>query len=146
MTSQAPYTIHDARSILKEQGYTCVLCRESTVYTSRLRGVKPLAQWLQSGTDLRGFSAADKVVGRATAFLYVLLGVKEVHAAVMSRAAREVLEDQGITASWDTLTDHIINRAGDGICPFEEAVLEITDPHAALIAIHEKMRQMQISL
>ena len=78
-----------ARAILLEGGYTCVLTRGETIHTATARGVKPLVDWLDSGLELRDFSAADKVVGRATAFLYVLLGVKEVHSLVMSTPARE---------------------------------------------------------
>ena len=65
-----------AQSILEQDGCTCVLCNGETVYKSHRRGVAPLMGWLESGTDLKGFSAADKVVGKATAFLYCLLGVK----------------------------------------------------------------------
>ena len=74
-----------ARSLLGTGAYTCVFCRADRVYTATERGVKPLLSWLDDGTDLTGFSAADRVVGRATAFLYCLLGVKEVYAKVMSR-------------------------------------------------------------
>jgi hypothetical protein len=121
-----------ARALLESGGYTCVLCRGEAVHTATARGVKPLVDWLDSGLDLNGFSAADKVVGRATAFLYVLLGVKEVWAGVMSEAAAEVLTRHGIAASQDKLVPNIINRAGTGICPFEEAVLEIQTPEEAL--------------
>ena len=41
---------------------------------------------------------------------------------------------------------NIINRQGTGICPFEEAVWEITDPHLALAAIRNKMAHMEITL
>lgn len=133
----------NARAIL-EQGYTCVLCRGAGVHTTTLRGVRPLVRWLESGLELKGFSAADKVVGRATAFLYCLLGVQSVYAQVMSRAALEVLHSAGIRAEYGKLTDHIINRRGDGICPFEAAVMEITAPAEALRAIREKMAEMNI--
>ena len=135
-----------ARQILEEKGYTCVLRRGETLHTATERGVKPLVRWLTLGTDLRGFSAADKVVGRATAYLYVLLGVKEVWAGVMSEAAAEVLRRHGITAAQGKLVPNIINRQGTGICPFEEAVLEIHSPEEALIAIREKMTRMNITL
>lgn len=135
-----------ARNILTAGGYTCVLCNNNTVYTATERGVKPLVRWLTEGLDLQGFSAADKVVGRATAYLYVLLGVKEVWAAVMSEAAAEVLHRHGIAASQDKLVKNIINRAGTGICPFEEAVLNIHTPEEALAAIQEKMEKMNITL
>ena len=132
-----------ARAVLVDGGYTCVLARGETVHTASARGVKPLVDWLDSGLELQGFSAADKVVGRATAFLYVLLGVKEVHSLVMSTPAREALEAGGIAASCDREVSGIINRRGDGPCPFEDAVLGITDPQEALLAIRKKQFQMR---
>ena len=138
--------MEQARKILEAGSYTCVLRKNDTVFTATERGVKPLVRWLTQGIDVRGFSAADKVVGRATAYLYVLLGVKEVWAAVMSEAAAEVLARHGIAASQDRLVKHIINRQGTGICPFEEAVLNIQTPEEALTAIREKMEKMNITL
>lgn len=132
-----------ARAVLIDGGYTCVLARGETVHTATARGVKPLVDWLDSGLELRGFSAADKVVGRATAFLYVLLGVKEVHSLVMSTPARQALESGGIAATCDREVSGIINRRGDGPCPFEEAVLGISDPREALTAIRKKQFQMR---
>ena len=131
-----------AREILEAQGFTCVVCREDMVFTATERGVKPLLNWLDAGMDLAGFSAADKVVGRATAFLYCLLQVSEVYANVMSRPALQVLQEHGIRAEAGMLTDGIINRKGTGPCPFEAAVLEITEPEAALAAIRQKLRTM----
>lgn len=134
--------LRNARSLLTTGNYTCVVCREDTVYTATERGVKPLLNWLEAGLDLNHFSAADRVVGRATAFLYVLLGVTEVYAHVMSRPAAQVLTDHGIAAHSGQLVDGIINRKGDGPCPFEAAVIEIEDPQEALIAIQQKRLQM----
>lgn len=135
-----------ALQILEEKGYTCVLRRGNSVYTATERGVKPLVRWLTAGLDAKGFSAADKVVGKATAYLYMLLGVQEVYAQVMSESAREVLTRHGITAAQGTLVPNIINRQGIGICPFEEAVLTIHSPEEAYTAIREKMAQMHITL
>lgn len=135
-----------AREILEEKGYTCVLKKGDTIHTATERGVKPLVRWLTEGIDVRGFSAADKVVGKATAYLYVLLGVKEVYAHIMSASAREVLARHGITAVQGKLVENIINRQGTGICPFEAAVLDIHSPEAALTAIREKMQEMNITL
>lgn len=135
-----------ARKILEENGYTCVLRKGDILHTATERGVKPLVRWLTEGIDVRGFSAADKVVGKATAYLYVLLGVKEVYAHIMSVSARDVLTRHGITAASGKLVENIINRRGDGICPFEAAVLNIHTPEEALTAIRAKMTEMGISL
>ncbi len=132
----------NACALLDSGSYTCAACLGGTIHTATHRGVRPLLNWVQEGTDLRGFSAADRVVGRATAFLYVLLGVKEVYARVMSRPAAQVLEAAGIAAYAGTLTDGIVNRQGNGPCPFEAAVLHIQDPDQALLAIRAKMAQL----
>lgn len=132
-----------ACSLLDTGDFTCVVCLGDVVHTAAERGVKPLLRWLDCGLTLNAFSAADRVVGRATAFLYVLLGVKEVYARVMSRPAAEVLAAYGIAAYPGKLVDGIINRRGDGPCPFEDAVMEIGDASEALEAIRRKMAQMQ---
>ena len=131
-----------AWNLLESGNYTCVVCKEDTIYTTTHRGVAPLLNWLDKGTDLTGFSAADRVVGRGAAFLYCLLGVKEVRARVMSYPAMEVLRAYGIRAEADTFVDNIINRAGTGPCPFEAAVMHIQKADEALVAIRAKRRQM----
>lgn len=131
--------LEKARRLLDEGEYTCVACRDGQVYTATERGVKPLLNWLDQGVRLEGFSAADRVVGRATAFLYCLLGVTEVYARVMSRPAAQVLKAHGIGAKAEKEVDGIINRKGTGPCPFEAAVMDIEDAAQALAAIREKM-------
>ena len=131
-----------AWNLLESGNYTCVVCKEDTIYTTTHRGVAPLLNWLDEGTNLTGFSAADRVVGRGAAFLYCLLGVKEVRARVMSYPAMEVLRAYGIRAEADTFVDNIINRAGTGPCPFEAAVMHILKADEALVAIRAKRRQM----
>ena len=135
-----------AYDTLISQDYTCVVCKDEIIYTATLRGVAPLVRWIKTETNLCGFSAADKVVGRATAFLYSILGIKEVYAHVMSKGALDVLEHAGITASYGKLVEHIINRRGDGICPFEETVLEIQNQEEAYDAILKKMELMGITV
>ena len=134
----------NALQILDSRQLTCVVCRDNLIYTATERGVKPLLSWLDQGSSLDGFCAADRVVGRGAAFLYCLLGVREVYAHVMSRPAAQVLQAHGITHHAGKLVEGIINRKGTGPCPFEEAVMEIQDAPTALIAIREKMRQMQL--
>jgi len=136
--------LQKAKNILCAGDHTCVLCRGSETYTSDYRGVKPLVQWLRSGTDFSGCCAADKVVGRATAFLYLLLGAEAVYAHVISKPALGVFRTAGIHVEYGQLVDNIINRRGDGLCPFEAAVLEIREPQAAWEAILNKMDEMNI--
>ena len=132
-----------AVSLLESGGYTCVLCSEDKLFTSSDRGVKPLLEWIDSGTDMKGFSAADKVVGKAAAFLYVILGVKAVYANVMSEHAKSVLTENGIDAEYGCLTEAVRNRAGTGFCPMETAVKNISEPKAALAEIKRKLEELK---
>ncbi len=138
--------IETAKKHLKAGGYTCVLCKGDKIFTTSLRGVKPLVQLYQSALDYAGYSAADKVVGRGAAFLYVLLNIKAVYADVISRPAMDVLERYNIKVDYQQLVDNIVNRTGDGICPFEERVINIQNPLDAYTAILDKMKQLEISI
>ena len=132
-----------AKQLLTTEEHTCVLCRGQQLYTSTRRGVAPLLGWLDSDLDLRGFSAADRVIGKATAYLYCLLGVKEVFARVISRPATQVLENHGIPAHWDTLVEGIQNRQKTGPCPMEYATRNCATPEEALTAVQETLKQLQ---
>jgi len=127
---------------LLQENYTCVLCKEDKLYFSRERGIRPLLMWLDSGEDFREFSAADKVIGKAAAFLYVLLGVRHIYATVISKPALAVLESWQITVTYDNLTDFIRNRTDTGFCPMESAVLEIDNAEEALDILRDKQGEL----
>lgn len=132
-----------SKEYLLRHGCTCVLCKGEHLESSHQRGVRPLLTLLESGSDYRGFSAADKVVGRATAFLYRLLGVTQVHALVLSRPALTVLQAGNIRVSCDTLVEGIRNRDNTGPCPMEHATMDIHDPAQALQAIREALEKLR---
>lgn len=125
-----------------QNGYTCVLCRGDEIHTTTQRGVKPLLEWIENGTDLKGFSAADKVVGKAAAFLYILLGVREVYALVISEAAINTFSRNGITPKYEKSVPFIKNREGTGKCPMEQAVWDINDPEKALAAVKKRLAEL----
>lgn len=136
--------LENARHILKAGNYTCVLCKDTHVLTSLERGVKPLVAWLEANVAQDGYSAADKVVGKGAAFLYVKLGVRAVFAGVISTAALLLLQRHGIPVEYDREVDYIVNRKGDGRCPFELAVADIDEVELAYLAIRAKMREMHL--
>ena len=127
-----------------ETGYTCAVCREDMVYTSTERGVKPLLQFLDDGTDLMGFSAADKAVGSAAAMLYCLLGVRRVYGIRMSVSAVKILRAQGIETGWGNLVENLLNRAKTGLCPLEQALKNVEDPEAGLEIIRATLKRLEM--
>lgn len=117
-----------AAELLKKGGFSCVATDGYEIITSKGRGIQPLLDMIDDGRDLSGYAVADKIVGRAAAFLFVRLNVSEVYAETASRPALRVLEEHSIPVFYDTLTDSIMNREGTGLCPMETAVLNIEDP------------------
>lgn len=131
-----------AITYLRNNPCTCVLYRDGKLFSSPHRGVRPLLDFLDSGNSFAGFSAADKVVGRATAFLYCLLGVEAVHALVLSDAAAAVFREYGVFFSCDVQVPGIRNRNDSGPCPMEQATQDIRDPESALIAIRAALKAL----
>ena len=131
-----------AKALLTEGDYTVVLCRGEITHTDTRRGVAPLLALLDRGVDVSGFAAADKVVGKAAAFLYLRLGVAAVHAGVISAPAYDLLLTHGVSVTYDTLVPAIRNRAGDGYCPMEQVSLPLTDPLEAETAIRKRLAEL----
>ena len=74
--------MHDlerARMLLTEGSYASVLCRADVCYTSRGKGISPMLDWIGAGVELKGFCAADIIVGKAAAMLFVHAGVGHEH-------------------------------------------------------------------
>lgn len=124
-----------ARTHLESGSYTCVLCRGEEVITDTRRGIRPLLQLLEQKRTWRGYCAADKVVGKAAAFLYQLMEIDAVYAQIISQPAAQVLKSCGIQLEYHTLVPAIRNRDNTGLCPMETAVWDIHDPSEALTTL-----------
>lgn len=135
--------IDKAKELLFGGGLTFAAVRGERVLTDTQRGVQPLLQILESEGEISGFSAADKVVGCAAAFLYVLLGVNELYADVISSHAISVLKKHGIKTEYSLEVTAIINRDKTGFCPMESAVLGIEEPPEALKIIKAKLAALK---
>lgn len=74
--------------------------------------------------DMSACEIRDKVVGRGSAFLIVRLGIRNVHAVLLSRLGKDVFDRAGIRHTWDNLVDQIQ-------CRTEKLLKEVTDPEEA---------------
>jgi hypothetical protein len=85
----------------------------------------------QLGVRLDGASVADRVAGKAVAFLCIYAKIRNVYAEVLSRKAKAVFEENGIPCDWKELVDGILDSNRSGVCPFEKAAAEISEPERA---------------
>lgn len=132
--------------LLQKDAYTCVLLRADELEYSQEHGVLPLVKWIDAGKHFKGYAAADRIVGSAAAYLYVILDVQEVYAQVMSQDAIEILTQHGIVAMYDVTTGMIRNRSNTGRCPMEQAVRSCKTPEEAYQAIRRKLNELQIHI
>lgn len=107
--------------LLRNGNHSLVIHRDTTsVYDTR--GIATLLQIIdKDSNELSGATVVDKVVGKAAAALMIVGGVSELHALLITQGALSLLATSDIRVSYDTLTDHIINRNHTGWCPMEMA-------------------------
>jgi hypothetical protein len=122
-----------AKRTLYKKGLTLAMMKNGEVLfetrSHRISGF--LGAIEQLGDELEGASLADRVAGKAIALLCVYAKIKEVHAEVLSKKAKIVLEQNGIPHEWKELVDNILDLDKSGVCPFEKAADDISDPEDA---------------
>ena len=101
-----------------------------------------MMRFLAENRDLKGFSAADLIVGKAAAMLFVKAGVVCVHGNTMSAAGRDYLSRHGVPCTFDVLAERIIDRTGTDVCPMEKTVAEIADADEGFEALKAKLKEI----
>ena len=110
---------------------------------SKDKGIAPILKLINADENLENFSLADRIVGKAVAMLVVYSKIREVYAEVLSKKGEEVLKKHNIKYSYKTLTENIINRKGDDICPMEKTVSKIFDATLAYHALKKKVEELK---
>lgn len=127
------------------EGISCrIYDGEKLVYESSYKGVKPLWVLLASGQNVAGDLIVDRVSGKAAAFFYLKLGIKEVHTDVLSEEALKLLQSHGIPVTYERLVPHVLNSDKSDVCPLEKAsepLSNIDDGVAAVLQGVEELRR-----
>ncbi len=134
----------EASAIIKSKRASFVVMREGkVVHMDEGRGVSPLLRCYENTPELLlGCFAADKIIGKAAAMVLVLGKAGRVYGEIMSVAAWEYLRGRGIPASYGRCVDVITARDKKGICPIEQSVLAIDDPHEGLKKLKQTIVEM----
>ena len=127
---------------LISSGYACAVCREGEYHAVNGRGIAPLLTQIKERGSLKGYSVADKIVGSAAAFRLIEAEAAEVFADTISVRAIKLLTDAGIVVSYENVTDHIINRSGDDLCPMEKTALAMTESAGAYGIFSRKLAEI----
>ena len=125
-------------SLLHEGAYSCVIRNGAEVRTFHKRGVSDLYFLLENEPEfLDGSLVADKVVGKGAAALMILGRVKRVYTNVISTPALDLFKTYGVEVAFSVVTDRIVNRTKDGLCPVESLCLDLDSPADMLNEIRQ---------
>lgn len=132
-------------STLKESGKNLLVFRgDEVIFSSASKGVAPLIEAIDSigRRRLRGVVTADRIVGKAAALLNAHMGAGEVHALLISAAAKEALTYHRLRFVFLEETEAL--KSPDGVlpCPFERLVRDISDPNEAYVRIKAKLAEL----
>ena len=134
--------LEKAKEVLKKEKLTCVLTLGNVMFKSKDKGVQPLLDWMNSGNNYMSYMIADKVIGRAAAFIDIAMGIREVYAEVMSESAKTLLENNHVVVNADTIVPEILNKDKTDLCPLEKAVEGIENAADALMPIELALIRM----
>ncbi len=114
-----------------------VFLGERIVFASDGRWLHPLfdLEEFLKGSDYapERLVARDRIVGKAAALLFARMGIRTVHAGILSRLAEEVLKQRGIEHRFDTRVERID-------CATEELLANIDDSESAYLLLAERAR------
>lgn len=122
-----------AKEILKKGNYTFVLTKRGQLLkTSYERGVLPMLRIVKDDEQaLFNAIVADKIIGRAAAFLLIKYRAKAVYADKISEKAREVLDKNSVFYQFGESVPFIKNRDQSGQCPLEKLTSHTDNPDYA---------------
>ena len=122
-----------AKNELYEENLTLAIVKNGEVlYSTKSHRISGFLDAIDKcGTKLEGAFLADRVAGKAIALLCVYAKIKEVYASVLSRQAQVIFKQNKISAHWNELVENVLDSSKTGMCPFEKAAAEISDPQKA---------------
>ena len=135
--------LEQAKAALQGDITFAAILKDDTLITSEKKGIAPMMALLSADEEvLAGAVVADRVIGRAAALLMQKAGVAQAYGSVVSTHALKVFQAADLSFSYDREVDYIINRAGNGMCPMEQTVLDLSDPEEAYAALRCRLAEL----
>ncbi|QSX05142.1 DUF1893 domain-containing protein [Sedimentibacter sp. zth1] len=98
-----------------------IVKNDSVIYKSDDSGIKPLFFAFRTlGEKMNGCYCADRVVGKAAAWIYQEAKIKELYCDIITKKAKLILENEGILVTAIEVIDYIKNRDKTDMCPVEK--------------------------
>jgi len=94
------------------------------IFKSQKDRLIPLLEYIDTFVpQVQGAVIFDRIVGNAAALLLKKAYCREIYSPLGSEIAARTLSEQGIGYHFSRTVPHIVNQAGDDICPMEKLSL-----------------------
>lgn len=134
-----------AKTELYEEKLTLAIVKNGSVMfatkSHRISGFLDAIE--QLGEKLDGASLADRVAGKAIALLCTYAKIKAVYAEVLSRKAQAIFKQHQISVQWRELVDNVLDASKTGVCPFEKAAADVSDPEKAYRGFKDLQKRLR---
>ena len=116
----------NAREIMDKEGLNFVLVSDRGTLKSHARGIMPIYENIKNNKSFfEGASVADRVIGRAAAILLIYGGIKDLYTDLISDRAIEILEEAGVSLTYSSKVEDILNKDKSGPCPMESLAKDL---------------------
>jgi hypothetical protein len=128
---------------LKGSGDSLVVVKHGRILlSSQEGGIRPLFNAVTDlGQEMRGSCVADRVIGKAAAALCIFGGASGIYTPVISRAAAELLAENGIMYSADLFVPGILNSDKSDLCPLERLTADTNNWTGIVETVREFMNR-----
>jgi hypothetical protein len=122
--------LENVKNLLYNNDYKIIVIKNGEViFTSFERGIKPIFD-LQKEIEHKAIKdsyVADRVIGKAAAFILSNLEIKGIYSELISEDALEIFSKNNIEVAYTKRVGKILNRAKSDLCPIEKIAYHEND-------------------
>ena len=130
-----------AREVLSTTDSSIVVISYGKIWKKKKgEGIKPILEVIEEmGEDIHGSVIGDRILGRASALLCRYVKAQGVYSPQGTKTGVALLIMGGVPCQVGELIPQIMNRNGDGLCPFEKMLKDVDSPDEAYKILKEKV-------
>jgi len=130
-----------AREVLSTTDSSIVVISYGKIWKKKKGdGIKPILEVIEEmGEDIHGSVIGDRILGRASALLCRYAKAQGVYSPQGTKTGIALMIMGGVPCQVDELIPQIMNRNGDGLCPFEKMLKDVDTPEEAYKILKDKV-------
>ena len=130
-----------AKEVLSTTDCSIVVVNYGKIWKKKTgEGIRPILETIdEMGEDIHGSVIGDRILGKAAALLCRYAKAQGVYSLQGTKTGIALLIMGGVPCQVDELVPFVKNISGNGVCPFEEILKDITSPDEAYKILKEKV-------